>query len=219
MEQPFFRLLAEGLTEEGYAVLRFDATNGIGESEGDIYNCTVTGYLQDGAAVLDYANRQPSLDFSRLAIFGTSMGGLVATLLAERDARVRFLIPHSPALNWHILKEHPDLTGWQEGEWLEFISKSKGKRFKVGFDLYTDGLQYDAYRELSKLKIPKLFLHSEKDEAIPLAFSQKAYRLASPPKKLIVVPGATHNPSEVEVIQRFVREMTLFLEGPTTPKI
>ncbi len=211
MRMPTLALLAESLVRLDYAVYRFDATNGIGESGGDIYNCTVTQYLADARTVLDYVVEQKNLDLDRLTVFGTSMGGLIATLLAEEDARVKRLVTHSAALDWNILRKHPDITGWQEGEWLEFMSKSKGRKIKVDFNLLTDGIKYDPYPDLARLTIPKLFLHSGSDEAIPLVFSERAYKEAASPKKLVIIPGATHNLTDQSFINQMVTAIHTFL--------
>ncbi len=211
MRMPMLSLLAESLVKLGYAVYRFDATNGLGESAGDIYDCTVTQHLADARTVLDCVVEQENLDLERLAVFGTSMGGLIATLLVEEDARVKRLITHSPALDWNILRKHPDLTSWCEGEWMEFMSKSKGRKIKVDFNLLTDGIKYDPYPGLARLNIPKLFLHSGSDEAIPLSFSERAYKEAVSPKKLVIIPGATHNLTDQSFINQMVTAIHTFL--------
>lgn len=213
MRMPMLELLAESLVKLGYAVYRFDATNSLGESGGDIYNSTVTQYLADTGTVLGYLMEQKNLDLEKLAVFGTSMGGLIAVLLAETDNRVKRLVTHSAALDWNILRQHPDLTGWQEGEWLEFMSKSQGRKIKVSFNLLTDGIKYDPYPGLARLNIPKLFLHSGTDEAIPLSFSERAYKEAASPKKLVIIPGASHNVTDPSLVNQMAAAIHTFLKS------
>lgn len=40
---------------------------------------------------------------------------------------------------------------------------------------------------------PALFIHSEKDEVVPLPYQQKVYRAYSGPKRSLLRPGASHN--------------------------
>lgn len=213
MNMPFISGLTERLTAKGAGVFRFDFTNGLGESEGNIYDCTVSHYLDDLMEILDYVVYRCETSGGDLAVFGTSLGGLIATLAAEKDARIKFLITHSPAYDWSILRKHPDITSWQEGEWIQFISKSKGMKFKVDFNLLTDGLRYDPYPELKSLAIPKLFIHSGADEAVPLELSQRAFNEAAPPKELLILPKTGHNPTDPATLDFMAAEIDRFLSS------
>ncbi|MEK7611008.1 MAG: alpha/beta fold hydrolase [Patescibacteria group bacterium] len=211
MRMPMLEMLANSLVKLGYAVYRFDGTDGIGESSGNIFDSTVTHYLGDLSVVLDYVSQQPDLNLEKLSVFGTSMGGLVATLAAGRDPRIKRLITHSAAFDWNILRQHPDIIDWREGEWIEFVSKSKGVRIKVGFDLFTDGIKYNAYKVLRQLPIPKLFMHSGQDEAIPVEFSKRAFREAAEPKKLVIIDSASHNITNSGLVEKLAYEISIFL--------
>lgn len=214
MAQDFLKTSAEYLENFGYTVFRFDSTNGIGESDGDIYNCTPTHYVDDLSCVIDYVSAIPNLDLNKLTVFGTSMGGFVAAIAASRDSRIKIIATHSAAFDWSIIRTHPDLTrSIEEGHDLEFISKSKGFIFKVNYELVTDGLKYDAYKLLKTLKIPTLLIHSGDDEAVSVDFSRKAFEVsAGKPKKLVIIRGATHLPKS-EFIKPIFSEITSFISS------
>lgn len=53
---------------------------------------TVQGNLLDYRRVLDWIERQPELDASRIGLFGMSLGGMDAVMLTALDRRVRALV-------------------------------------------------------------------------------------------------------------------------------
>jgi pimeloyl-ACP methyl ester carboxylesterase len=53
---------------------------------------TVRSNLQDYSRVLDWIERQPELDASRIGVFGVSLGAMDAVMLAALDGRVRALV-------------------------------------------------------------------------------------------------------------------------------
>jgi len=69
---------------------------------------------------------------------------------------------------------------------------------------------------LNILKIPTLLIHSGEDEAVPLNFSKKALEVsAGQPKKLVIIPDATHNPQGefAKSVYSAVNHFILELEG------
>ncbi len=53
---------------------------------------TMRGNLQDYRRVLDWIERQPELDASRIGVFGVSLGAMDAVMLAALDTRVNALV-------------------------------------------------------------------------------------------------------------------------------
>jgi len=84
----YLRQTAATLVADGVAVVRFDFTNGAGESDGDLSGASVAGYADDLDDVLDYAREQPRLRASALAIGGHSYAGMVVLVVAARRAEI-----------------------------------------------------------------------------------------------------------------------------------
>ena len=83
-----FKVIAEYLSERGYAVLRCD-DRGVGESTGDIVHATTLDFAQDVEYQLDYLLMKPELyDPQRILLFGHSEGATVAAIVAARRAEV-----------------------------------------------------------------------------------------------------------------------------------
>jgi uncharacterized protein len=52
---------------------------------------------------------------------------------------------------------------------------------------------YDSLAKIRWIMVPKLFIHGNRDEIIPLEFGQELFRAAQEPKSLWIVDGAGHN--------------------------
>ena len=84
----YLRQIAATLVADGVAVVRFDFTNGAGESDGAIGDASVSGYADDLDDVLDYVGAQPRLSGSAIAIGGHSYAGMVVLVVAARRAAI-----------------------------------------------------------------------------------------------------------------------------------
>lgn len=82
--------LAYFLANNGFHVLRYDHSDHVGESDGDILQFTLTGMRQDLSAVLSYAER--TWPRSRIALVSTSLAGRVALKQMANDRRASLLV-------------------------------------------------------------------------------------------------------------------------------
>src|SRR5260221_6400320 len=57
-EQPHIQVMAEAFLDNGYRVVRFDATNSFGESEGKYEDATTTNYYEDLEDVINWSKKQ-----------------------------------------------------------------------------------------------------------------------------------------------------------------
>lgn len=84
-----FKVLADYLTRNGIAVLRYD-DRGVGESEGDPKGATSANFANDAQAALNYlASRS---DISKVGFAGHSEGGIISFMVAARDTKVAFVV-------------------------------------------------------------------------------------------------------------------------------
>jgi pimeloyl-ACP methyl ester carboxylesterase len=86
-----FRLLADALTREGVAVLRYD-DRGVGASTGTFSTATVSDFAADAEAALAFLSARDDADPDRLGLLGHSEGGLVAAMLGARNDDLDFII-------------------------------------------------------------------------------------------------------------------------------
>ena len=81
--QPF-RVLADHLSRNGVAVLRYD-DRGVGESTGGREQAVTADFAADAAAAVAYLRSRGDVDPARVGVIGHSEGGVVVARLAARD--------------------------------------------------------------------------------------------------------------------------------------
>lgn len=86
-----FRLIADYLTREGFAVLRYD-DRGVGESTGDYSTATTADLATDGEAAIAYLLTRDDIDPARIGLLGHSEGGVMAPMIAARNEDVAFVV-------------------------------------------------------------------------------------------------------------------------------
>jgi len=86
-----FRVLADHLTRQGMAVLRYDK-RGVGASTGDYASATTADFADDADAAVRFLATRPEIDGRRIGLIGHSEGGLIAPMVANRNPRVAFVI-------------------------------------------------------------------------------------------------------------------------------
>ncbi len=97
-----FLLLADYLTRQGIAVLRYD-DRGVAMSKGDFKSATSFDFATDAEAALDFLKHHPEIDTTRIGFIGHSEGGILAPIVASYRKDVAFI----------ILMAGPGLTGEQ----------------------------------------------------------------------------------------------------------
>lgn len=89
MEHKPFLVLADHLTRQGIAVLRYD-DRGAGKSTGDFATATSNDFAGDALAAIKFLNAHPQTKNAKLGIIGHSEGGLIAPLVANMSDLVDF---------------------------------------------------------------------------------------------------------------------------------
>ena len=86
-----FLVLADFLTRNGFAVLRYDK-RGIGKSGGKYAAATSEDFADDAEAGVAYLKTRPEIDIHKIGLVGHSEGGLIAPIVAARNPDVRFIV-------------------------------------------------------------------------------------------------------------------------------
>lgn len=85
-----FAVLADFLTRNGYAVLRYD-DRGIGQSTGDYQTATIDSFATDAFAAVNYLKTRK--DIRKIGLLGHSEGGQIITQLATTQQKnIAFMI-------------------------------------------------------------------------------------------------------------------------------
>ncbi|MBN1116926.1 MAG: alpha/beta fold hydrolase [Bacteroidales bacterium] len=96
-----FLVLADHLTRNGIAVLRFD-DRGAGESGGDFSKATSFDFATDVKAAIDYLKSRKEIDPATIGLMGHSEGGIVAPVVASQ---------HPDEVGYIVLLAGPGLPG------------------------------------------------------------------------------------------------------------
>ena len=86
-----FLVIADYLTRNGIAVLRFD-DRGVGESTGEFETSNSADFAKDVAAAVDFLKTQTKIDAGKIGLVGHSEGGLIAPMLAANREDVAFIV-------------------------------------------------------------------------------------------------------------------------------
>jgi len=107
-------------------------------------------------------------------LIGSSLGGLTAARVAERDHRVIALVLLAPA--FQLITRWQETLGpgwdvWKRTGWREVIDHTTIVPAKVDFGFAEDAAAID--RGFPKVRVPTLIFHGKNDEAVPIATSRE----------------------------------------------
>lgn len=88
--QPF-AVLADDLTKNGIAVLRFD-DRGVGKSKGSFENSTTADFANDVRAAVEYLKTRKDINHKRIGLVGHSEGGMIAPMVANGNKDISFIV-------------------------------------------------------------------------------------------------------------------------------
>lgn len=86
-----FHLIADHLTRNGVAVLRYD-DRGVGGSTGSVSEATTEDFARDVLAAVDFLKNRSDIDPERIGLIGHSEGGIVAPLASSMSDDVAFMV-------------------------------------------------------------------------------------------------------------------------------
>ncbi|UVM29432.1 alpha/beta hydrolase [Pseudomonas sp. B21-021] len=171
----------EQLRAAGYSVLAIDY-RGFGQSHGDLPSES-TVYEDARVAWERFQLLQP--DPNKRLIYGHSLGGAVAIDLAAelgRDAASH----HTPLPVRGLVIEST------------FTSLADVAAAVANTSLPVRWLlsqKFDSIDKIAEIHMPLLVVHGLADAFVPSRFSEQLFAAARQPKRLLLVPGATHNNS------------------------
>ncbi len=86
-----FHLLADYLTRQGIAVLRYDK-RGAGESTGNYGESTTLDFTSDVKAAMEFLKNDARINPELIGLIGHSEGGVIAPLVASQNDEVAFMV-------------------------------------------------------------------------------------------------------------------------------
>lgn len=201
--------IAAGLHRARFNLFLFDF-RGHGGSQG---RTTSFGWQEqrDLEGALAFLGEQPEVAARPYGIYGISMGGSVALMVAARDERLGAIAADSPYTN---LEE-------SIGHHLALLYPAVPRIPFLGFILWTYRLRFGVWpgslspeRCAAQLTSrPLLLIHGAADPRMPLEGAKRVFDRASQPKEFMVVSGAGHLESFGLDPDVYVKRLTDFFEG------
>ena len=158
------------LAKNGFQVFMFDYS-GFGFSEGD---ATRENVLTDALSALDYVKSNARVANTKLIIYGQSLGGHLAVVVAsQRQSDIDGLVIEG------AFSSHKDMAAY-EARKLFFLSFAGRILTKSG---------YSAMRSIGDFHKPLLVIHSSEDEEVPFYMGRKIFEKANDPKEFYEIKG------------------------------
>lgn len=173
--------LSRRVVEEGVATLRFDF-GGSGESDGEFVDVTPATEVADGRAILEYGCGLAEVDPTRVGLLGFSLGGFVATNVADREQdRLARLVLVSPGLATHRKMERL----------LASAGRATRGSLEVGPAFVSDGYGLDPLEAAARFGRPVSIVQGTADAAVPYE-GTLGYVASFSDAELTLVEGADH---------------------------
>jgi alpha-beta hydrolase superfamily lysophospholipase len=181
---------ARGCRDDGIVALAYDA-RGHGQSDGRFG----PGSIDDALAMVELLRGHAP----RVALRGSSMGGLQALHAARHDPSVCAVVAICPAPEEGLLR---------------FLRSGQLPRFECDMEACETWLEsLDSPAAASELGADTalLLMHARGDEQVPYTVSEQLFEAAHEPKRLLLLPGGHHrsvqHDLELQAISRkFIRD-------------
>lgn len=157
-----FKIIADYLTREEIAVLRFD-DRGIGGSTGNVNESTSEDFAGDALAGVELLKTNPKINPDHIGLFGHSEGGIVAPIAATQSEDVDFIVlmAGTGMPGREILSLQRAAISRAGGESEEAIALQETISSKI-IDMILEGKEFkDAEKELIALGIKSIELMPE----------------------------------------------------------
>ena len=86
-----FLVLADYLTRQGIAVLRYD-DRGFGKSSGDFSKATTKDFALDVISAIEFLKERKDIDIKNIGLIGHSEGGIIAPIVANKFKNIAYVI-------------------------------------------------------------------------------------------------------------------------------
>ncbi len=152
------------------------------------------GLYRDAIGAYDYLTQRRKIRPERIALFGRSLGASVAGELAvQRPASALILESSFPSI------------------------EAVAKFYYAGLPMHWFlGAEHRLIDRLPQLSLPKLIIHGDKDDIIPMEFGRQVFDAAKPPKEWYVVEGAEHNDTYLIGGRAYFRRLGEFIRKSIT---
>ncbi|WP_426086076.1 alpha/beta hydrolase family protein [Janthinobacterium sp. PSPC1-1] len=182
------RRIAQGLTQHGIAVLRFDFT-GLGASEGEFAATNFSSNVDDLLAAADFLRAKHA---APQLLIGHSLGGAAvlaaAAQVPEATAVVTLAAPSTPAYVTRMFSAHLEQIA-AEGEALVQL---EGRPFRIRQQFVDDAGSHSLKAHIAGLRRALLVMHAPNDTTVSLSNAMDIFTAAKHSKSFVSLDDADH---------------------------
>lgn len=220
-EQPHIQVFAETFLKHNFVVIRWDATNSMGESDGEMEDATLTNYYSDLKSILNWAKQQKWYK-EPFTLAGHSLGSACCIMFAgEYPRKIKALAPISVFLSGKAYLDGlgvKEVNQWKKKGYLLQKSKSRpGLIKKLNWTLAEDMLKYNLFDVAEKISAPTLLIVGSKDKGTPPKTQQTFYNnLSTKKKELHFIEQAGHtfrDPEHLKEIKEIFNKWIISLDS------
>ncbi len=182
------RRIAQGLSQEGIGVLRFDFT-GLGHSDGEFSNTNFSSNVGDLFAAADYMRREL---MAPAILIGHSLGGAAVLAAAGEIPEIKAVATiGAPSDVGHVLHQFgASLEDIREKGTAEV--KLAGRPFNIQRQFVEDARSQKLTDKIANMKKALLVLHAPRDETVGIDNATEIFVVAKHPKSFISLDNADH---------------------------
>lgn len=213
MKNNSLKMLAEGLSENGIASLRYDK-RGIAESKDaglSEKNLSFENYIEDAKDWVSLLKKDSR--FSKIIIIGHSEGSLIGMIVSQEKYVSKFIslagsgIPAGEIIRKQIKAQAPTIAKQtlpiieklENGKTVDSIPQMLYSIFRPSVQPYLiSWFKYDPSKEISKLKKPVLIIQGTTDIQVDVSNAKKLAE-ANNNAELTIIKGMNHILKKVEL--------------------
>lgn len=197
---------AEMIIKQHCYFVNFDFA-GSGNSQGDY---VTLGYYEqeDIEAIIRYL--KTCMEIECFALWGRSMGAVTALLYAQRDPTIKVIVVDSPFTNMNqlaleISQKKTKIPSILIKGILALIKNTIQNKANFSID------DVDVLKNISKCRMPVLFITSQNDTLISNKHTEKIYQSYQGEKKVLYAQGDHNEARHISLIQEVIKFIVLHL--------
>jgi uncharacterized protein len=149
--------------------------------------------IEDLGALAAWLAARPEVDGRRIAVRGSSLGGLLAIHAAADSDDIAAAVAICPAAEWMLSADVQRVLDGRPPPAGSALSEMRVDAPALAEWLDRNDVEDAAERMGAK---PLLLIHARGDEVVPYSHSEKLYERAAEPKRLVLLEGGHHRSAQ-----------------------
>ncbi len=204
--------MTEEFTDRGFAVVKFDFTNGFGASQGNPHDATINHRVNDLDEVYEFVKRRKNIMTNKVSLFGHCFGSMTNLIFCSNNDRVPASVVSSTPSSFKdtriTRKKNEELMKLKLKRYTHV--KYHGEPVRLNYDFFEQGMSIDMPRIIRNHSTSLLVIHGKKDESVPLENAEYLKERAPGLKEMYVIDEMGHDISDF--IEEIVEKTTNFLK-------